>query len=171
MSKGLMTIAFAVVASIVAIAQAKPDLSGTWTLDFEKSATGGGPEGGGPGGRGPGGHSGRRPDAKLMIKQTAGELSIDQQVNGLSNVVTLKLDGSESVNTGPRGGEIKSKARWDGGKLIVQSTQTMRTPNGEQTMQTTEMRSLAPDGTMIVERTAETPRGPRTQKLVFRKTT
>ena len=78
-----------------------------------------------------------------MIKQTAGELSIDQQVNGLSNVVTLKLDGSESVNTGPRGGEIKSKARWDGGKLIVQSTQTMRTPNGEQTMQTTETRSLA----------------------------
>jgi hypothetical protein len=171
MRKGLITIAIAVLAPIVAIAQPKPDFSGTWILDVEKSATGGGPEGGAPGGRGPGGHSGRRPEAKLVIKQTAGELSIDQQVNGLSNVVTLRLDGSESVNTGPRGGEVKSKARWDGGKLIVQSTQTLRSPNGERTLQTTETRSLAPDGTMIVERTAETPRGPRTQKLVFKKAT
>jgi hypothetical protein len=64
---------------------------------------------------------------------------------------------------------VKSRARWDGGKLIVQSAQTMRTPDGERTLQTTETRSLAPDGTMIVERTSETPRGTRTQKLVFRK--
>jgi hypothetical protein len=168
--KILMTFALAVAAS-VALAQAKPDFSGTWTLDVEKSTLGrGGPEGSAPGGRGPGGHSGRRPDAMMVIKQTASELVIDQQANGLSNVITLKLDGSESLNTGPRGGEVKSKARWDGAKLIVQSTQTMRTPNGERTLQTTETRLLAPDGTMVVERTADTPRGPRTQKLVFKKT-
>ena len=152
-----MTVAIAAMAASVAIAQATPDFSGTWTLDQDESATG------------RGGHSGRRPDAKLVITQTAGELSIDQQVNGMSNVITIKLDGSESVNTGPRGGEVRSKARWDGSKLIVQSTQTTRTPDGERTLKTTETRSLAPDGTMIVERTGETPRGPRTQKLVFRK--
>jgi hypothetical protein len=158
--KTLMTLALTVATAGVAIAQAKPDFSGTWTLDVEKS----------PAAR-RGGHSGRPPEAKMVIKQTTGELLIDQQVNGVSSVVTLKLDGSESVNRGPRGGEVRSKARWDGARLIVQSTQTMRTPDGERTLQTTETRSLAPDGTMVVERTAETPRGPRTQKLIFRKTT
>lgn len=154
-------------AGTLTLAQAKPDFSGTWTLDVEKSEMGGGPGGGGPEGRGPG----RPLDAKVVIKQTATELVIDQQVNGNSNVMTLKLDGGESVNTGMRGGQMKSKAQWNGARLIVQSTQTMRTPNGERTLDTTETRSLGPDGTMIVERTSDTPRGKRTQKLVFKKTT
>jgi hypothetical protein len=164
---GIITVAIALVTASVATAQAKPNFSGTWTLDVEKSDMGGrGPGGSGPGGGGPG----RPMDAKVVITQTAGELSIDQQVNGNSNVLMIKLDGSESVNTGMRGGEVKSKARWDGATLIVQSVQTMRTPNGERTLETTETRSLAPDGSMIVERTTETPRGTRTQKLVFKKT-
>jgi hypothetical protein len=163
--------ALAIVAwATLALAQARPDFSGTWMLDVAKSdlgsARGGGPAGGGPS---------RAPspvlDAKFVIKQTASELSIDQQVGGHSNVTTLKLDGSESVNTGMRGGQLKSKARWDGSRIVVESTQTMTTPNGERTLETKEVRSLAADGTMVVERTTQTPRGTRTQKLVFKKTT
>jgi hypothetical protein len=161
-----------VLAGALALAQGKPDFSGTWTLDVEKSEMGGGPGGGGPDGRGAGGRGPGRPiDAKVVIKQTPAELSLDQQVNGNSNVMTIKLDGSESVNTGMRGGQVKSRARWDGAKLIVQTAQTMRTPDGERTIETTETRSLAPDGSMIVERTSDTPRGTRTQKLVFKKAT
>lgn len=169
MHKVGMTLAIAVVAATIALAQAKPDFSGTWTLDLDKSETGG--PAGGPGGDRPGRGQGFPPDAKFVVKQTASELSIDQQVGGNSTVTTFKLDGSESVNTGMRGGQVKSKARWDGSRLIVESTQTLNTPDGERSLDTKEIRSLAPDGTMIVERTTVTPRGMRTQKLVFKKTT
>jgi hypothetical protein len=157
----------------MALAQAKPDFSGTWILDVEKSELGG--ASGGSGSGGPGGGPSRAPspalDAKFVITQTASELSIDQQVGGHSNVITFKLDGSESANTGMRGGQLKSKARWDGDRIVVESTQAMTTPNGERTLETKEVRSLAADGTMVVERTTQTPRGTRTQKLVFKKTT
>lgn len=158
----------------LSLAQAKPDFSGTWILDVAKSELGGA-SGGGSGSGGPGGGPSRAPspalDAKFVITQTASELSIDQQVGGHSNVTTFKLDGSESANTGMRGGELKSKARWDGDRIVVESTQTMTTPSGERTLETKEVRSLAADGTMVVERTTQTPRGTRSQKLVFKKTT
>jgi hypothetical protein len=165
-----MTIAIAALAATVAIAQAKPDFSGTWTLDLDRSETGGTPSGG-PGGDRPGRGQGAPLDARFVVKQTADELSVDQQVGGKSTVTTFKLDGSESVNTGMRGGEVKSKARWDGNRLIVESTQTMNTPGGGMSLETKEIRRLAPDGTMVVERTTVTPRGTRTQKLVFKRTT
>jgi hypothetical protein len=160
---GTMTAIVAVMATAV-LAQAKPDFSGTWTLDLSKSEMGG-PAGAGPGGRA----QGFPADAKFVVKQTAGELIIDQQVGGSSNVTTYKLDGTESVNTGMRGGQVKSKARWDGDKLVIESTQTMTGGGGEVTIDSKEIRSLAPDGTMMVERTTTTPRGVRRQKLIFKK--
>jgi hypothetical protein len=166
MHKGIMTLAIAVLAATVAIAQAKPDFSGTWTLDLDRSEMGGT-----AGGDRPGRGQGAPLDAKFIVKQTASELSIDQQAGGTSNVTTFKLDGSESVNTGMRGGEVTSKARWDGNRLIIESTQAMNTPGGGMTLETKEVRSLAPDGTMVVERMTVTPRGTRTQKLVFKRTT
>jgi len=166
----LLTAALAFAIATQPLAQAKPDFSGTWTLDLDKSETGG-PSGGGPGGARPGRGQGFPLDARFVVKQSASELSIDQQVGGNSTVTTFKLDGSESVNTGMRGGQVKSKARWDGNRLIVESTQTLNTPDGERSLDTKEIRSLAPDGTMVVERTTVTPRGTRTQKLVFKKTT
>lgn len=165
-----LTAVLALAIAALAFAQAKPDFSGTWTLDLDKSEMGGSP-GSGPGGDRPGRGQGFPLDAKFVVKQTATELSIDQQVGGNSNVTTFKLDGSESANTGMRGGQVKSKARWDGNRLIVESTQTMNTPDGERSLDTKEIRSLAPDGTMVVERTTVTPRGTRTQKLVFKRTT
>ncbi|MGH9329780.1 MAG: hypothetical protein ACRD09_05000 [Vicinamibacterales bacterium] len=173
-------IAIAAVTATLAWAQARPDFSGTWTLDLSKSEMGvgpggGGPGGGRPGGGGPGGGSGRAQgfpaDARFVVKQTASELLIDQQVGGNSNVSTFKLDGSESVNSGMRGGQVKSKARWDGDKLVIESTQTMTGGGGEMTIDSKEIRSLAADGTMVVERTTTTPRGVRTQKLIFKRTT
>jgi hypothetical protein len=170
MHKVGMTLAIAVVAATIALAQARPDFSGTWTLDLDKSETGA-PPAGAPGGDRPGRGQGFPLDATFVVKQTASELSIDQRVAGNSTVTTFKLDGSENVNTGMRGGQVKSKARWDGNRLIVESTQPLNTPDGERSLDTKEIRSLAPDGTMVVERTTVTPRGTRTQKLVFKKTT
>jgi hypothetical protein len=113
---------------------------------------------------------GGRP-AKLVIKQTETTLTIEREMGGQTATLTYKLDGTESVNPGMRGGEVKSKTRRDGDKLVTESSQTMNTPNGEMSIQSKEVRSMAADGTMLVEMTRTTPRGTQTSKLVFRKTT
>jgi hypothetical protein len=114
----------------VAFAQAKPDFSGTWTLDAAKSDQ----MGGGGMGRGPGG--------PMTITQTANELVIERTMGDQAVKQTYKLDGSESVNAGPMGGESKSKAAFDGNKLVIKTVRD--TPNG--TMETTATYSLSADG-------------------------
>jgi hypothetical protein len=154
----------------VAFAQAKPDFSGTWMFDTAKSEMG--RAGAGPGGGGPGGRMGEiAAEARILIKQTPDALVIEQHLGDNAHTITYQLNGAESINTGPRGGEMKSKSHWEGNKLVTEGSQTMTTGRGEMTLQTKEVRSLAPDGAMVVERETTTPRGTRTQKLVFKKTT
>ena len=81
----------------------------------------------------------------------------------------FKLDGSESVNAGGRGGEVKSKSKWDGAKLVTTSVQTMNMQGNEVTIESTETRSLEADGTMTVVTVRKTPNGETTRKLVFKK--
>ncbi|RPJ64622.1 MAG: hypothetical protein EHM24_22475, partial [Acidobacteria bacterium] len=50
----VFTVVLALAVVTLAFAQAKPDFSGTWTLDAAKSEMGSGPGGGAPGGRGMG---------------------------------------------------------------------------------------------------------------------
>ncbi len=165
--KAVLTGALVLAAAVAVFAQKSPDFSGTWTLDPSKSEM---PQmGGGMGGR-PGGGRGMG-EMAVTIKQTADSVTIDQKMGEMSRTITYKLDGSETVNSGMRGGEVKSTSKWDGDKLVTESTQTMSGPNGEMTIKSKEVRSLAADGTMLVETTRETPRGTQTSKLVFRKTT
>jgi hypothetical protein len=77
-----------------------------------------------------------------------------------------KLDGSESVNAGGRGGEVKSKSAWEGSKLVTKYSRTM----GEATVDVTETRSLEADGTLtLVTVTKGGPQGDMTRKVVFKK--
>ncbi len=161
--KAVWTAAVVLAAAVAVVAQKTPDFSGRWTFDPSKSEMpqmGGGRMGGGMGG-----------EMTLAIKQTATELTIDQKMGEMTRTMTYKLDGTESVNPGMRGGEARSTSKWDGDKLVTESTQTMSGPSGEMTMKSKEIRSLAADGTMVVETTRETPRGTMTSKLVFKKTT
>ena len=151
---------FAVAA--VAFAQAKPDFSGTWTLDPEASgmaAPGGAPAGtGGGGGRGGGG--------PLTVKQTADALTIERTMGENKVVTTYKLDGTESKNTMMgRGGtptESVSVAKFDGGKLTITTKRDM----GGQMVETTETWSVA--GPML---TIESTGGRGPAKRVYKKTT
>ena len=103
----LLAVALAVPS--VAMAQAKPNFSGKWIQDMEKSD----PMGGGGGGRGPAG------PATLTYTQTATELTIERETpNGVQKTV-YKLDGSDSVNAMGRGGDVTSKTTWDGNKLVT----------------------------------------------------
>jgi len=143
----------------MAIAQT-PNFSGKWIQDMEKSDPA--PQGMG-GGRGPGGPQ------SYTITQTATEFTLERETqNGVMKSV-FKLDGSESVNPGGRGGEVKSKSKWDGAKLVTTSVQTMNMQGNEVTIESTETRSLEADGTMTVVTVRKTPNGETTRKVVFKK--
>jgi len=151
-------LAFVLAVPAMAIAQA-PNFSGKWIQDVEKSD----PAPQGMGGRGGGGPQ------SYTITQTAADLTIERETpNGVMKSV-YKLDGSESVNPGGRGGEVKSKTKWDGAKLVTASVQTMNMQGNEVTIESTETRSLEADGTMTVVTVRKTPNGETTRKLVFKK--
>jgi hypothetical protein len=165
---GIMAAAVFAVAA-VAFAQAKPDFSGTWTLDPEASgmaapAPGGAPAGTGGGGGGRGG--GALGNGPATVKQTGDTLTIERTMGDNKVVTSYKLDGTESKNTMMgRGGtpmESVSVAKFDGTKLIITTKRDM----GGQMVETTETWSVA-GPVLTIESTGG--RGP--QKRVYKKTT
>jgi hypothetical protein len=146
----------------VASAQAKPDFSGKWVQDMDKSDPAGGPGGGGGGGRGPAGPQ------NLTITQSATELTIERETPNGAMKTVYKLDGSESENTTGRG-TSKTKSTWEGATLVTAGTQTLNMQGNEVSIEMKEVRSLDADGTMVVVTTTKSPMGERTRKVVFKK--
>src|ERR1051326_5595180 len=110
----MLFLATAIVIPFTARAQSKPDFSGTWTMDAAKSDPAPQGRGGGGGGGGP-----------VTIKTTGTELAVTSEGRGGPQTMTYKLDGSESTNqVMGRGGaqEVKSKAKWDGSSLVIDTT-------------------------------------------------
>jgi hypothetical protein len=153
---GMLAIVALSVATL-ALAQAKPDFSGTWTPEPPAGAAAGGAPGGAPGGGGGGG--GRGFGGPMTVKQTATELSIERQGRngGPAMTQTYKLDGTPSTVTMGQG-QATATAKWDGSKLVI----TTKTDNGE----TTQTWSLA-NGMLTIDRTGG--RGPST--TTYKKTT
>lgn len=143
-------------------AQAKPNFSGTWTLDEAKSDPAPAGRGGGGGGRGGGAAA-----ATMTITQTAAQLSIDRVTGQGTQTALYELDGSESVNkTGM--GDSTSKASWDGSKLVIATSMTIQGPNGSMSMDSKEVYSLD-GGVLTVETSRTTPMGAQNRKLVYSK--
>jgi hypothetical protein len=148
----------AVIIPFAARAQSKPDFSGTWTLDTAKSDPA--PQGRGGGGMGAG---------SVTIKQTGTELAVTSEGRQGPQTMTYKLDGSESSNeVMGRGGAqtVKSKAKWDGATLVIDTTRDFQ----GMSITTHEVRRLDNGGKeMIVETTAQTPQGEQKRKVVYTK--
>jgi hypothetical protein len=108
-------------------APAKPDFSGTWTLDRSRSQS---PE-----------------TITLTIQQTATEIRIDAVRNAPSSVRTYPID--LEAKPGGRGiDSSRSRAYWDGAKLVTEGSGNIQ----GQTVSIRESRSLNADGTeMTVE--------------------
>jgi hypothetical protein len=159
-------VALALAAPVIAWAQGKADLSGTWTFDESKSdpapAGRGGGGGGGGGGRGGGGTA-----SKLVIKQTPAALTIERTLPNGAETVVFKLDGSESVNKMGMG-EGKSKTSWDGNNLVVTTQQQLQTPQGTFDITVKDVYSVQ-GGVLTVTTTRTTGRGDNTRKLVYNK--
>ena len=109
-------------------------------------------------------------DAVTTITQTATELTIVTKIGENTRTATYKLDGSESVNPGARGGETKSKAKWDGASLVIESVSNVSGPNGDMQITSKEVRSLGEGGkTMTVVTTRQGQNGETTRKTVYDK--
>jgi hypothetical protein len=147
-------------------AQAKPDFSGSWTLDpaSAPAAGGGGGRGGGRGGGGGAGFG-----QAFTAKQDANMLTITRTQNDQAVTASYKLDGSESKNTvAGRGGQQEqvSKTMWMGNKLMITTTLNFGGNNIEQT------RTLSMEGGNLVIEQSQPGRdggAPQTQKLVYKK--
>jgi hypothetical protein len=111
--------AFVMLGAATLSAQAA-NFSGTWTRD----TTGmGAMNGGGGGGRQGGGGGG-----PITITMDAKTMTITRTTPNGEMKTIYNLDGSDSKNTTQgRGGavEVVSKAKWDGSKLVVTSSQDM----------------------------------------------
>jgi hypothetical protein len=164
----VVALAALVAVPALSVAQARPDFSGSWTLNQDKSdpapARGGGGGGGGRGGGRGGGVA-----SQMVIKQTPAQLSIDRTMAQGSQAAAYKLDGSESTNT-VGAGEAKSKAMWDGSKLVITTSQTLQGRGGGDpiNVEVKEVYSLNA-GALTIERTQTTPMGSQTRKLVYDK--
>jgi hypothetical protein len=131
-----------VVAAAPAMAQDKPDFSGTWTLVIDPNAPA-------PTGRGGGGGLGQG----ATITQDAQTLTITRTMQGGEMKLVYNLDGSDSKNMMMgRGGQTEqiSKVSWDGNKLVVTTTFTMR----DNTVTRTQTFMLDASGQLVVSTTS-----------------
>ncbi|MGH9425464.1 MAG: hypothetical protein ACRD2L_04050, partial [Terriglobia bacterium] len=106
----------------------KPNFTGDWTLDREKSEMGQPRQGGGGGGgRGRGMGMG-----SFSITHDGDAMVLKRKVEFQGEERTFEsrytADGKENVNEGFRGNSVKSKTHWEGAKLVTESV--METPNG-----------------------------------------
>ena len=143
----------------------KPNFTGEWTLDREKSEMGEPRQGGGGRGRGMGMGMG-----SFSISHEGDTVVVKRKVEFQGEERTFETrhttDGKENVNEGFRGNSVKSKTHWEAAKLVTESV--METPNG--TRETKEVRSLSADGkTMTVEITSKGGFGEGTRKMVYNK--
>ncbi len=152
------------------LAAQKPDFSGTWKINTEKSdPIPAPPAGAGGAGQRPGGMGGMRP-SELFIMHSDSKMVIEQKMAERTTLLTYYLDGRDSKNPGMRGAEMTTKSTWVENTIVTNGENTFTTPMGEMTIKTHEVRSLSDDGkTMTIVSSATTPRGEMTRKTVYDK--
>ncbi len=153
-------------ASPAASVRTTPDFSGTWKMDAARgSATGGGRGGG----RGTGGGLGLGPSAEVLtIRQDTKTLVVEERRGTDTARMTYAFDGRAVSNTIPAGRSAGAKAiyvsRWDGDRLVTKITAPAGRGSSD-TAEYQEIRSLDPDGSMLLETTL--PGQPNARKVVY----
>ena len=155
--KQIMTAAALVLVTATMLAQAPPNFAGKWTLVPDPNAA----QGAGMGGIG----------QTATIEQDAAALTVTRTTPMGTFTSIYKLDGSESKNTANMGGnsvDMLSKAKWDGAKLLVNTSMNF---NGNP-VETSMVMALDPTGNLVVETTRpdfQGGGGPVTTKSTYKK--
>jgi len=145
---------------VSAAAAAKPDFSGTWVLDKDRSFSN-------PAGL----------EQTMMVAQTGDQIKVESKVKTQQGEQTINedyaLDGKETDFTPPApqpGAKGKRKASWlaDGKHIIVEDVVISDSPKGPVTRRVTRKWSLSPDGgTLTVDYFFDDQRGSFEAKRVF----
>ncbi len=105
--KPLMSILFVIAAATAMMAADKPNFSGRWKLDLEKSVFGPIP-----------------PPASMIrtVEQKGPNIAIENALTGPDMNLTFQYstDGKETANTF-MGSDFKSKTNWDGKTLVIRN--------------------------------------------------
>jgi hypothetical protein len=158
-----LAVAIAATFLVAGLSAQNPNFAGKWTQVVDPNAPAPGAGGGGGGGRGGGrgGGGGQFCGQECTIAQDAATITITRTTQAGEQKAVYNLNGSESKNAG-RGGEVVSKAMWEGGKLVISTAQPGRDGGPGVTVKTTVSMS---GGNMEVE--TDAGRGP--QKTTYKK--
>jgi hypothetical protein len=139
-------------------AQAPPDLSGTWTIDANRSAAFGGGTGArdtAGGGRGGGLGLGPAPD-RLTIRHDVNGITVEERRGTTITSLKYALDGTKTTNTVPAGRNSGASATyvasWRNRRMVTSIT----VPDAEGSggvVTYEEVRSLDAQGSLVVETT------------------
>jgi hypothetical protein len=149
------TLALVLALPAMAVAQAKTDFSGTWNVDTAKSDPA--PRGGGGGGA----------TTKLVITQTAVDMTVIVTTGRGEAKTMYKLDGTEMKETVTMG-ESRAKVSWDGARLVVNRVQNVTTPQGAFEITSKETYSVS-GGILTLVTARNSPMGNTSRKTVFTK--
>ena len=161
MKRLVTTAVVACLASLSLLAQARPNFSGTWELDLERTraenqARSGNAISGGGGTMSAGGMAPAGAPAVTAVKitQTPSALTIDRVSGQVFAKAHYKLDGTEAV-TVIDNSTRRQKSRWEGNKLVSEGTGETVISDGSGSVKSTfkEVRWIDRDGTMVVETT------------------
>ena len=149
------TLTLALALPAMAVAQNKTDFSGTWNVDTTKSDPA------------PQGRAGGAATTKLVITQTAVDMTVIVTTGRGEARTTYKLDGTEMKETVAMG-ESRAKVSWDGARLVVNRVQNVTTPQGAFEITSKETYSVS-GGILTLVTARNSPMGNTSRKTVFTK--
>ena len=142
-----------------AFAQARPDLSGTWLLNFDRS----GPEVAGNGAAVPF-------PSQLVVTQSTTELSVKRSsVRQAPFAAVYALDGSRVNVEAPAGITETGEARFEGATVVITSRRSFPSPVGDTVVEFTEIWSVS-GNVLTVKKTMTQEGESQTASAVYDKT-
>jgi hypothetical protein len=160
------TVALMFAVPVLGWTQARPDLSGSWLLLEPNAQQRNQPL---PDGFiASGGQDGFNP--RLVVEQTPAEIKLESDAfhQGLQ-VAAYKLDGTETIFTGPAG-TTKAQATWEGSRLVITARRIFSSPLGDISIETREVYYLIGD-VLTVDRTDTTQAGSTRKRARYSKAT
>jgi hypothetical protein len=129
-------VAAILLAPVRAVAQPRPDFSGTWSFDATQTEV-----------------SGRVSwPAQLVITHTPDGVQIEgSSARQVPVTARYRFDGSETIVPAARGVTVRSRATWTGDRLTIALRRSFNTPTGDVTVTLTEVYSRTEDD-LTVER-------------------
>jgi hypothetical protein len=142
----ILLIALSLLLTAPSLAQTRPDFSGAWEFDREKTM------------KQPPSADGRLVIAAMLgdefvASQDTRALHLTIKAMGQTVNVTYNLDGTESRNISPGDIPVVSRASWEGNTLVILSTSTSSEKGKTVTIETRRAIWLDKDGSLVIDRT------------------